>query len=390
MRVAVVYGRIPSGHASAAQALESHLRARGCECVPVSAASDINPVLGPFLDKLYVCVLESCPWLWRAIYDRRAVSGAAGIFQSLYWRFCAPQVLGAIEKIEPDVIVCTHAAPLAVLALGKARGLVRPKLVACPTDYDVHSFWMSPKVDLYLAPSAFAAGRLAEAGIERARIVETGIPIDEVFATPLDKTQARRGLGLRAQGPVLLLSGGSRGLGGIAQAAEVLLKGCPRAQVAVLCGENKRLWSRLDAAAKSEPRLRAYLRADKNLVRRLMAAADALIGKAGGVTLAEASAAGVPVVFWGALPGQEERNARRWLGAGAAREARSAADLLRSISILISDRAEAAALIENAEALSRPAAGWAAADAVFGLGTLRARLAPPLASAAGECPSGAL
>jgi len=367
MRVAVVYGRTPSGHASAAAALKNEFRARGAECVLVSVAAEINPVLGSFLDKLYLRVLEFCPWLWRAIYDRRAVAGVAEIFRGLYWRFCAPQVLGAIARYAPDVIVCTHAAPLSILALGKARGLVRPKLVACPTDYDVHSFWMSPAVDLYLAPSTFAAGRLAAAGIDRARIVETGIPIDEAFARPLDKTQARRGLGLQAEGPVLLLSGGSRGLGRIEEAAAALLEKFPRAEVVALCGENEALWLALESAAAFQPRLKAYLKADKDMVRRLMAAADALIGKAGGVTLAEASATGLPMIFFGVLPGQERRNANYWLGAGAAAEAHFAADVPAAALAEVYGRKETSGLLRNASAIGRPRAVQTAVEAVCNL-----------------------
>ncbi|MDE1977272.1 MAG: hypothetical protein KGI84_08440, partial [Elusimicrobia bacterium] len=292
MRVAVVYGRRPSGHAAAAAALEAGLRACGAECFGVSAAEDINPLLGPFLDKLYIGILEHCPWFWRAVYDRPAIAGAAGIFRRLYWRLRAAEVLDAIERIKPDVLVCTHAAPLSVLALGRRFGLVRPKLVACPTDYDVHSFWLCPEVDLYLAPSAASAWRLAASGIGRMRIVDAGIPIGEEFARPLDKAAARRGLGLPERGPVLLLSGGSRGLGRLRDAAFALLQEFPQARVAVLCGENRRLWSALRAPLPFQSRLEPYLRADRSLVRRLAAASDLLIGKAGGVTLAEASAAG--------------------------------------------------------------------------------------------------
>ncbi len=368
MRVAVVYGRSPSGHAAAAVALEAGLRACGAECFRVSAAADINPLLGPLLDKLYIGILEHCPWFWRTVYDHPAIVAAAGVFRRLYWRLRASKVLNAIAQLEPDVLVCTHAAPLSVLALGRRFGLVRPKLVACPTDYDVHSFWLCPEVDLYLAPSAFAAGRLTASGAERARIVEAGIPIWEEFARPLAKTEARRGLGLPERGPVLLISGGSRGLGRLSQAAQAMLEEFPQSTVAVLCGENKRLWSALRSAPLRRPRLVPYLGADRTTIRRLMAAADLLIGKAGGVTLAESSAVGLPVVFWEILPGQEERNARFWLGAGAARQAHSLRELIRAVADLLGNPAEAARLRGNAAALGRPRAAWTGAQAVLAIG----------------------
>ena len=57
-------------------------------------------------------------------------------------------------------------------------------------------------------------------------------------------------------------------------------------------------------------------------VRRLMAAADILVTKAGGMTLAEAMAAETPLLLYGSLPGQERRNERFAARAGIALVAR--------------------------------------------------------------------
>ena len=62
-------------------------------------------------------------------------------------------------------------------------------------------------------------------------------------------------------------------------------------------------------------------------VRRLMAAADVLVTKAGGMTLAEAMAAEAPLLLYGSLPGQERRNERFAARAGIALVARRRSDL---------------------------------------------------------------
>ncbi|UPT75813.1 MAG: hypothetical protein M0D55_09140 [Elusimicrobiota bacterium] len=49
-----------------------------------------------------------------------------------------------------------------------------------------------------------------------------------------------------------------------------------------------------------------------------MAAADIHMGKAGGLSVAESLACGLPMVLSDVLPGQEEANARHLLAAGAA------------------------------------------------------------------------
>ena len=63
-----------------------------------------------------------------------------------------------------------------------------------------------------------------------------------------------------------------------------------------------------------------------------MAAADVLVTKAGGMTLAEAMAAELPLLLYGSLPGQERRNERFAARAGIALVARSRDELRRPSS----------------------------------------------------------
>jgi processive 1,2-diacylglycerol beta-glucosyltransferase len=68
-----------------------------------------------------------------------------------------------------------------------------------------------------------------------------------------------------------------------------------------------------------------------------MAAADLLVTKAGGMTLAEAMAAEVPLLAYGSLPGQERRNERFASRAGIALIARSRRDLRRLLAQALGD-----------------------------------------------------
>src|SRR5207247_2147976 len=72
-------------------------------------------------------------------------------------------------------------------------------------------------------------------------------------------------------------------------------------------------------------------------VRRLMAAADLLVTKAGGLTLAEAMVAEVPILAYGSLPGQERRNERFAARAGAALVARSYVELVHLLDRALGD-----------------------------------------------------
>jgi len=89
-------------------------------------------------------------------------------------------------------------------------------------------------------------------------------------------------------------------------------------------------------------------------IRGLMAAADLLVTKAGGMTLAEALAAELPLVAFASLPGQEHRNERFASRHGVALIARSRRELARTVERALGDPTLLARLRERMRALRRP------------------------------------
>src|SRR3989442_8326797 len=68
-----------------------------------------------------------------------------------------------------------------------------------------------------------------------------------------------------------------------------------------------------------------------------MIAADLLVTKAGGLTLAEATAAELPVLAYGSLPGQERRNERFAARAGIGLVALSYLELVHLLDPALGD-----------------------------------------------------
>lgn len=96
-----------------------------------------------------------------------------------------------------------------------------------------------------------------------------------------------------------------------------------------------------------------------------MAAADLLVTKAGGVTLAEAMAAELPMVCFGSLPGQEAGNERFATRAGVALLARSEAELLDAIFRPFDDPAVLRSLRDNLRRVRRPRAAEVAVESLL-------------------------
>ena len=97
-----------------------------------------------------------------------------------------------------------------------------------------------------------------------------------------------------------------------------------------------------------------------------MAAADLLVTKAGGVTLAEAMAAELPMVFFGSLPGQESRNERFATAVGVALVAKSRAELREAIFRPFDDPSVFRSLRENIRRVRRPLAADLVVESLLG------------------------
>jgi processive 1,2-diacylglycerol beta-glucosyltransferase len=100
---------------------------------------------------------------------------------------------------------------------------------------------------------------------------------------------------------------------------------------------------------------------------KYMAAADLLVGKAGGLTTSECLARALPMALIEPIPGQEERNADHLLEAGAAIRCNNLPAAAWKIATLLDDRARLDRMREAARKLGKPAAAAAIAEDALGL-----------------------
>jgi len=165
----------------------------------------------------------------------------------------------------------------------------------------------------------------------------------------------------------MLISAGGYGIGPIEQLVKDLLALQRPWQIAAIAGKSDKTRKRLEELANEagklpsgSPRLCAV--GFTTQMDKYMAAADLMVGKAGGLTTSESLARGLPMALIEPIPGQEERNADHLLEAGAAIRCNNLPAAAWKIAALLDDSARLARMREAARSLGRPEAAAAIAE----------------------------
>jgi processive 1,2-diacylglycerol beta-glucosyltransferase len=239
----------------------------------------------------------------------------------LKWAFLRLQ--GRMEQrlleFAPDAIVATQMVPAALVSALKqsSRRWRRVPVVGVLTDFGAHDYWAQPGIDRYCVPHESITGPpLVPAGHTATdRIVVTGVPLMPGFETLPDRADARRALGLDAADlrPVVLVLGGGLGIG-LDDIVAPLCRGVDRCHVVVMAGRNAELRQRLgrhgtaeDVAGRGNT---VSIYGWTEHMERFLVAADVVVGKSGGLTVAEVLACGRPLLVTRTLQGQESFNVR--------------------------------------------------------------------------------
>lgn len=359
-RVAILHATAGSGHRSAALALASAMGALapGARVREVDTLVFASRFYRNTYSQGYNAMAQRAPQLWGALYSlwaQQRVHRAAGPTREALDRLALRSLVRVVEREHPDAVVCTHFLPVEALAPRRGLGRLRVPLYVVITDYTAHPMWAYPHVDRYFVASDEVADELHGHGVPRERIEVTGIPVDPRFARSLGREAARAHFQLDPQAPTVLVMGGGSGVGPMGDLARTLAQLPSRPQLVVACGTNARLRRDVEALGRQHGgRVRAL--GFSNEVDVLLEAADVVVGKAGGLTCAEALVKRTPLVVFRPTPGQEVRNAQYLESGGAAVHADSIDNVATTVERWLADPAARERVRENAGRLARPEA----------------------------------
>ena len=360
-----------AGHVRAGQALEKAFSARGdCVIEHIDAIHYASKLFQRVYDKAYISMVRRAPELMGVLYDRTDQPWNHLRRRLALDRLNTQPMIRMLKKVQPDLCVATHFLPGEIISWLIAKKKLRAHNAIVVTDYDVHALWLCRTVDRYYVALQESAEYLAAIGVPRHKLCVTGIPVDPCFAEHIDRSEARRQLRLDPQAATVLVSAGGEGVGPVELLVRGLLELRRSWQIVAVAGKSEKIRRRMEhlssqsgALPGGAPRLCAV--GFTMEMHKYMAAADLLVGKAGGLTTSEALARNLPMVLIEPIPGQEERNADHLLEAGAAIRCNNLPVAAWKVAALLDDPERLKKMREAARQMARPnAAANVAQDAL--------------------------
>jgi processive 1,2-diacylglycerol beta-glucosyltransferase len=370
-RVLLLSASSGAGHVRAAQALEKAFAARGdCAVEHVDAIEYVSKLFQRVYDKAYISMVRRSPELMGVLYERTDQPWQHPRRRLVLDRLNTAPMVRMLKCVQPDLCVATHFLPAEIIAWLIAKRKLHAHNAIVVTDYDVHAMWLCRTVDRYYVAIDEAAEYLARIGVPREKLCVTGIPVDPLFSKPLDRAEARRVLGLDPSALSILVSAGGYGIGPVEQLVNDLLALQRPWQIVAIAGKAEKVRKRLEEISHKAGKLpsgapRLVPVGFTTDMEKYMAAADLLVGKAGGLTTSEALSRILPMALIEPIPGQEERNADHLLEAGAAIRCNNLPAAAWKIAALLDDPPRLERMRDAARSMAKPnAAAIIAEDAL--------------------------
>lgn len=263
-----------------------------------------------------------------------------------------------IENYEPHAVISTYPVAGGVVSSIKTE---KPMISAIAiTDFGTHNAWLHPSADLYFVACKEAREDLVVRGIPWDRVVVSGIPVHEKFNTELERLDVRRELGL-AERFTVLTTPAAGSVGDVRDIANQLASA--GIQVASVTGHNARLKRRMDTLEKKAPLVRVFGFTEE--MHKMMKSSDVLVGKAGGLTVSESLAMGLPLIIFNPVPGQEIFNVDFLVNYGAGLLARDEDDVVEKVKFLSTHPERLEQMAYNARQLGKPSAAQTVCERVL-------------------------
>lgn len=350
MRVLILSCNTGEGHNSCGRAIKEAFQSRNIDCEMEDALRFVSPAFSKAMSLGHIKLYQYAPKLFGWGYQY--AEGNTGIFEGqtkIYKMLTSgtERIYQFIQTEGYDTIICTHVFSALMLTDVLRKYCLNLRTCFVATDYTCSPSCEESELDAYFIPDSTLADEFAACGIPREKLIASGIPVRKDFFASVDKSTARKHLGLSPDCRHLLIMSGSMGCGPIRKLVKLLSARLPEdCYISVLYGSNHKLRKKLERDHANRPRI--HIDGFRKDLFTIMDSADLYLTKPGGISTSEAAVKKLPMVFVNAVAGCETHNLRFFEELGAAATADTPEELAELTLSLLS----------NAEQLNKMSASF--------------------------------
>ncbi len=339
MKVLILSCNTGQGHNTAGRAVMEEFQRRGVECEMRDALAFAGETSSRLVSGGYVRMATDAPKMFGMLYRVSEKISSPRLKSPVYLAnmACAPRMGRYIRENGFDAVLATHVFPAQALTHLKHHDRISVKTYFIATDYTCHPFSEEADMDACFIGHPSLIPEYTERGVERDKLIPTGIPVSARFEQRTGRAEARGRLGIAPEKKVFLVMTGSMGAGNAAETARMLAaEASEDSVILVMTGRNAPMRRKIEEMHGRDARVIAVPFTTE--VPLYMSAADVLITKPGGLTTTEAAVAGIPMVLSAPIPGCETANARFFGERGMAVSAETAQDAACMAIDLMNDK----------------------------------------------------
>jgi 1,2-diacylglycerol 3-beta-galactosyltransferase len=354
-RILFLFSDTGGGHRSAAEAIIEalYLQYRGkITCDMIDIFKEYAPPPLNLAPRIYP-PLSRMPTLWGMGYRLSDGPRRTRAFYNVLWPYVRRNLRHLLEEHPCDLVVSVHPlinVPVARLVSG--HGV--PYITVVTDMVTTHAAWYATRATHVIVPTEEAFSRGIKAGMKPEQLTVVGMPVANRFCQPQDKREVIRArLGWPADRPVVLMVGGGEGMGPLGEMAAAIDQARLPVALAIITGRNQALRSHLERRKWGLP---VHIYGFVSEMPAFMSAADILVTKAGPGTISEAFIAGLPIVLYSKMPGQEDGNVTFVVETGAGVWAPEPEETVAALRLWLEQPAEREKAVKICQMLARPGA----------------------------------
>lgn len=321
-----------AGHLSASLGIKEHIQKinPSINIKIVDVFQILIPRLSKIMYKGYNFLVRKNPKLYNYFHYRdngKSESNKSIVFN----RYILTKLNNYILDINPKLIISTFPVVSQYISKIKIVYGLSISFITCITDVVNGWEWITSNCDRYFVATEDVKNNMLNMGIEKEKIVVTGIPIrEEFFKSP----KSLSNLSLPQEDTILMIMGGSIGLMPEDKSFYEWLSSLNDITTIVLTGQNNNLFQSISGWGLDNIIPLKYT----DETAHIMAQSDLLITKAGGITLFEAIASDLPLVIYKPELGQELENTKFVLEKSIGKIAFNIDNLQRIITNLLDNK----------------------------------------------------